>query len=132
MRSTLTVLVALAPTLMAGCENRQQAVTADVQQRQVVEEYAETQAVYEGDLEEGAYVVSADPYLVFDRRPSEYYSPQQFSGRQPWPVAENGYSEGSWTQFEERVIDREGWGNNWNNTTYRRFSSRKRGSNVQR
>jgi hypothetical protein len=72
-----------------------------------------------------------EPYLLFDRHPSPVYAPESFAARRTWPAAERGFSGGEWVEFEEHLIDRERGFNHTADLTYRRFTSRRRGTSFR-
>ena len=71
------------------------------------------------------------PHLLFDRRPSELYSPQCFTYRSAWPAAQRGFSGGEYIEYEEYLVDRERDFPSFHDRTYRRFSARRRGTSFR-
>jgi len=66
-------------------------------------------------------------HLLFDRRPSQTYAPEDFAYRTEWPGVDRDYMGGEFTEYEERIIDREGDFVSPLSQTYRQFSSRRKG-----
>ncbi|UCG32836.1 MAG: hypothetical protein JSU68_14365 [Phycisphaerales bacterium] len=113
------VLVALGCSVPSGVQESPQAELQPMIDGSEPPATAETQPVM--------LARQVEPYLLFDRRPSPVYVPENFAIRRTWPVAERGFSAGEWVEFEERLIDRERGFNHTNDLTYRRFSSRRQG-----
>ena len=65
--------------------------------------------------------------LLFDRHPSETFSPQDFTYREPWPSTKNGVSMGEFIEYRELFIDRERDYPYFNDNVYRRFTTRRTG-----
>jgi len=66
-------------------------------------------------------------HLLFDRHPSQVYSPQSFTYRAAWPQVENGLPGGEVTEYQEYFVDRERDFPSFYGRTYRRFVTRRTG-----